>query len=258
MMLLSLLSFSILVNDLIQHAEGFNLLPRPDQSRLDESNPERLRPINVNIKGDGYFVLNNVGDSQLPVNPQKRGSSSNCILFEVEQHSHYVEDLYGMDKLQRDKRILKKLKQIIKESSNSASEKRSRDGVLNQPRNCIGHGASHRRDSKHIVENENGGDITINEEDNAGMFSQDPGFGGRHARHAHDGNDETPPRDNQNLQYIQDNLTPDLMEQIPRGREPEDVYADGHFQNRLDAGGSQNSHRENGMANEPEGLRRYQ
>lgn len=42
MMLLSLLSFSILVNDLIQHAEGFNLLPRPDQSRLDESNPERL------------------------------------------------------------------------------------------------------------------------------------------------------------------------------------------------------------------------
>ncbi|KAI5735504.1 hypothetical protein M8J77_019297 [Diaphorina citri] len=86
--------------------------------------------INVNIKGNGYFVLNKVGDSPFPDhNPgnsrRSPPSPNDSIFIEVEQHSNYLENLFAMDKQERDKRILEDLKQIIKESGQGHKTKES-------------------------------------------------------------------------------------------------------------------------------------
>lgn len=105
----ALLCYMLLVSGFLQRVRCFNLL----------SSHPNTRVINVNVRGDGYFIVNQVGDSQLPTSPpdsQVLTSPDSSMYIEVEQHSNYLEDLYAMNRLQRDRKILEDLKQIIKES----------------------------------------------------------------------------------------------------------------------------------------------
>uniref|UniRef100_A0A8D9E9W8 Uncharacterized protein n=1 Tax=Cacopsylla melanoneura TaxID=428564 RepID=A0A8D9E9W8_9HEMI len=82
------------------------------------SQPQESHHVNVNVKGDGFFFINKVGDSEIP-NPASARPylpDKKRVVITVDQHSNYLENLYAMEKKTRDKRILEDLKQIIKQS----------------------------------------------------------------------------------------------------------------------------------------------